>query len=133
MVKLNVSVTVYNQPDPVVVDLLRQVAKAQLATHRLVQRMKESIMASVEDFSTEVTELANLLTEQSTDIDTLATFISEHSAELPDSLLASLSEAVDKVRGNSSRLVSLAEAAPEVPTDPAGDPSVPTEDASTGF
>lgn len=117
MAKLNISVRVTHDVDARTEEL-GDILRAQRSTHRLLQRIGARIMATIEDFSAEVTELAGLVETQSTDIDTLAQFITDHAAELPDSLLTDLRSAVDKVSGNSTRLVELATAAPEVPTEP---------------
>lgn len=118
MARLNITVSVHTVPDEDLVKMLESIRRYQRETNTLIKRIGAHIMATVEDFSAEVTELAGLVETQSTDIDTLAQFITDHAAELPDSLLTNLRSAVDKVSGNSTRLVELAQAAPEVPTDP---------------
>lgn len=74
---------------------------------RITQKL-ETLLSRSEELSAELVELGSA-------VDGIDTFIKS----LPTAVEDITQEQLDQLRGSTTRLVSLAQAAPEVPTDPA--------------
>jgi methyl-accepting chemotaxis protein len=94
---------------------------------------RDTMSAQYEEFSADVQELATAVADNATATEDLATRISNlpPASEITDADLDALRSAVTGVQSNSARIATLAQSAPEIPTD-GGDGTGSGDDSGDG-